>query len=111
MINLETQPDEGSNLFITVSLTDQNGNPVTSVTSMFWSLTDRSGNVINGKDRVEITTPSATETILVSGDDLLSEDGKYRVFLIEGVYQGDEPDVPYRKEAAFTIDSTVRKPV
>lgn len=39
-------------------------------TTLFWILTDLTGNVINNRGNEEITTPTATVTITLEGPDL-----------------------------------------
>ena len=107
---LTDMPEEGSTLIVTVSFIDPDGTPFIPNTCT-WSLTDKAGTVINSRDRVTLT-PANPIHIAVKGDDLLFADGKNRVLLIEGTYDGTYgAGLPFRKEASFSILNTVRDPL
>lgn len=103
--------NEQSTYPITVSFADENGDAVTP-TSATWTLTDTRGNVVNGRDSVEISPLSTSATILLFGADLsLREDvhlGKTRVLTISGFYDSDLGDsLPLNMETEFTINDLV----
>jgi hypothetical protein len=103
-------PNEGSTYVITVSFVDLDGTGFTPLTCV-WSLTTKTGTVINARDRVTATVSGTSHDFVLSGDDLLYADGKDRVFTVEGTYDsayGD--DLPFRDQATFTIANTVIDP-
>jgi hypothetical protein len=79
---------EKSTAVITVSFSDEDGNAV-APDSMTWTLTDRNGNVINSRQDVVLSSPTSTEVIVLSGDDLQivdSDDDGVRILTFEGTY-------------------------
>ena len=79
------------------------------VTALTWTLTDIDGNVINSRQGVVVSTPQPSETVILSGNDLVlqdqSNDYELRVMTIEAMYDpenGDE-DVPLKESAEFPV--------
>lgn len=108
MITLGPRPNESSTMVITVYFKDVDGTAFTPIDCV-WSLTDESGNVINGRDRVAKVITGTYENFVLSGDDIRYSDGATRVFLVEGTYNSAYANgVPYREEAKFYINNTVR---
>lgn len=66
---INTEAFEGGSLFVTFDFEDENGDAIAPDTAA-WTLLDMSGNVINSRQDVMITTPTASETVVLSGDDL-----------------------------------------
>ena len=108
--NLSTIAMEEGTLALTLAFTDDTGQAV-APSAATWTLTDRSGNVINSRQDVTISSPASTETIVLSGDDLAfqsDESGIYieRRILVEATYSSDlGSDLPMKYEAAFIIQN------
>lgn len=89
---LTTQAVEKSTFPVTADFTDEDGASVIPNT-LFWTLTDRYGNVINSREDVEIETPAASVTVVLSGDDLAlltSDPFDYERYMsFEGTYDSD----------------------
>ena len=64
---LSQDAEEGGTFPISVSFTDQEYGPAT-VTAIKWRLTDKDGNVINGRSGVSVT-PADPTVITLEGDD------------------------------------------
>ena len=111
MIALSTIPNEGSSIVITVGFKDVDGADFTPKTCV-WSLTDKAGTVINGRDRVSASPSSAEHDFVLFGDDLLYSSGKDRIFTVEGTYDSAYmSDQPFREEASFQVANTKRDPL
>ena len=76
---------DGSSKVITITFKDEAGDAV-SPESATWSLTDGDGVVVNSREDVTISSPTATEKISLSGDDLLYSDGEKRYLVVEATY-------------------------
>jgi len=106
MEELDSRAIEQSTFPITMSFTDDTGTAVNPDT-LFWTLIDINGNVINNRENVEISNPTSTQTITLSGDDLAIDDKttKERILLVKGTYTSDlGSDLPIRKSLKFFID-------
>lgn len=66
---LEDPAEENSTYIASVTFKNEYGVDVTP-TSASWSLVDKNNNTINSRLNVSITSPSSTEYIVLSGDDL-----------------------------------------
>lgn len=104
---------EESTYVITVSFTDEDGNPKTP-TSVIWSLTDKNNNIINSReDKVAIIVAPATSVeIVLSGDDLAMQAGEWsgvkRILTVEAVYDSALGiGLPLKESAHFTLDNLV----
>ncbi len=64
-----------------------------NLTSLFWWLTDLSGNVINGKSEIEVSSIVNPWYLTLSGDDLqmgvIKEDYDFRLVTLRGTYNSD----------------------
>jgi hypothetical protein len=69
MQNIELVADEGSSYFPTVEFLDELGDPFTPST-LYWKLTDLHGNIINGRDAVNVASPDDTLTLQLGAADL-----------------------------------------
>lgn len=109
-ITLSTHAVEESTYVITVSFTDEDDNAITPIT-LTWTLVDTKGTVINSREDVVIGTPSSSEDIVLSGDDLQitgSNDNRKRILAVEATYDSDAgSDLPLKQETQFIIDSLV----
>lgn len=107
---LEKKAVEESTYSIVIGFKDSAGSDVVPNT-LKWTLSDKSGTIINSRTEVPVVTPAASITVVLSGDDLAipDADDAMRFFLIEGDY--DDPDLgsglPLRDECAFLIKKTV----
>ena len=99
---------EESFFAVTCTMTDEAGSavPDASISSLKWSLLTRDGEVVNGRDAVEIAPPTGTYTISLSGTDLAMVEGEtttpfhyvWRVLLVEAVYDSDVGSGLYFKD-------------
>lgn len=99
--------EEGTAKVTISSFTDESGESVTP-SAVTWTLTDRSGNVINSRQNVSATA-GASVVFLLTGDDLaIGSNGKMRVLQINATYDSDlGSDLVARAKATFTIDDYV----
>ena len=97
--------DEGSNYDLAWTFSST---PLT----LYWRLTDLLDNVINGRSAVEVSNPSASETVKLSGDDLgvtaaekaaTDEDFITRCCTVYGTYNDGGVTRAFRKEARFLV--------
>ncbi len=95
---------EKSTFIITASFTDENGDAVIP-NSIKWTLSDSSGDIMNSREDIEILTPAATVTIVLSGLDLAIIDTDLNRFLaIEAEYDSAlGSDLPLNEELQFKI--------
>lgn len=83
--------DEGGTYIVNISTVDEDGNAVAPET-LKWTLTDDTGAaVINGRSEVEIAAPSASEDVVLDGDDCAIQIGEEsdvvtRIFTVTGTY-------------------------
>jgi len=83
---------EESTFVITAAFTDEEGDAV-APTAATWTLSDKQGTIINSREDVAISDPTAIENIVLSGDDLAFQDGERktakRVLTVEWTYDSD----------------------
>lgn len=101
------QPLEKATYAVTFSsFVDETGAAATP-TAATWTLTDRSGNVINGRSAVSIT-PASSITVLLSGNDLslpAGDNGK-RALLLEWTYTSTlGSNLPGKDVLYFTVQA------
>jgi hypothetical protein len=101
---------EQSTYAIVVTFADETGAALTPNIGLTWTLTDKSGTVVN--ERLAVPIDSAAEiTIVLSGDDLSLDSvyrGKSRVVLVEGAFDSDlGDDLPIKDQVTFTIANLV----
>ncbi len=103
---IQTPADERSSYFITIELLDEQQNRVTPVT-LYWSLTDMNGNIVNSRDSVEVSSPAEANVITLTGDDLaVFEDAiTYRLVNVWGTYYSPSAgqNVAFRQQIKFAI--------
>lgn len=92
---------------IVATFTDENGDPATPATAT-WTLTNMEGTIINGRENVNITSPSSEETIVLSADDLaLDTDevgGANRILTVKATYNGSLGNgLPMNDSAYFFV--------
>jgi hypothetical protein len=109
MITLTPNAVERSTYPISISFTDENGDPMTPNIGLNWTLTDAEGSVINSRNAVTIT-PDETVQIVLSGADLAIPDrgGRRRILTIEGTYDSSlGSGLPIKGQAKFEIEQLV----
>lgn len=72
MLVIEELAEEGSSFYPRIDFYDEDGAAMTPDT-LYWSLTDMAGNVINARSAVVVSVPSTYLTLKLSGDDLKVE--------------------------------------
>lgn len=104
-VKLSTHAIERGTYVITLSFTDENGDAVTPNTAT-WTLTDRAGVVVNGREDVTISSLAATKDVVLSGADLAVTDNRYRhrLFTVEYTYTSSLGTLPGKEEVGFYID-------
>ena len=87
---LTTYAKEKGTYVVSAAFTDEDGNAETPKT-LTWTLTDENGTVINSRLDVSVSSPTSSEDIVLSGDDLSLDVGIgiYRVVLFEWTYDSD----------------------
>lgn len=109
---LTTRAKENSTYVITVTFTDEDGDAVVP-TSITWSLTDKSGNVINDREDVAVAVPASSVDVVLSGADLAvgTATAVQRYFLVEATYNSDlGTGLPLNDECIFLLDGLVEVP-
>lgn len=102
---LSSQPTQNGTYIVTISFIDENGDAFSPVT-LFWSLVDINGDIVNNREDVEISNPTSEESIVLSGDDLAVTDelSTRRIVLISGTYNSTLGNgLPLVDSVAFTI--------
>lgn len=103
---------EESTLIINAAFKDEDGN-AEDVKTLTWTLTDKDGTIINTREQIAVVTPSSTEDIVLSGDDLSIVAGETaanveRRFLVEATYDSDlGDDLPLKDSCKFYIRNLV----
>lgn len=99
---------------VTVSFTDEDGDPVAPNTGLTWSLTksDRQ-TIVNAREDVGIT-PNTSVTIVLTGDDLVKDAGElvtWRYLVIEGTYNSTlGSNLPLKDHLRFPIVDIAKVP-
>lgn len=80
--------------------------------SLYWSLKDADGTVINDRTEEEVESPTTEEIIKLAGDDLLIFTDEplataKRYFYIWGTYLDEGDPYEFSREREFTIEETV----
>jgi len=88
---LSVHADEGGTYVVNIATTDEDGSTKAPET-LNWTLTDASGTTINSRDEVAIASPTASEDVVLSGDDCAIQAGETqfevvrRIFIVKGTY-------------------------
>jgi hypothetical protein len=121
MTELTTAAKEEGTYVITVSFTDEDGDPV-SPTAITWTLSDYSGNVVNSRQNevfdvsgLDKTYSGSTLTkvsadIVLSGADLALPSPSFtkRVLTVKATYSSDAGSgLPLRDQIGFSIENLV----
>ncbi len=114
MIRIDEIAKEKGTIAFVVSFEDENGDAAAPDT-LIWSLTDTDGNVINNLDQEVVSSPTASNTIVLSGDDLQilssesSQTAVVRKFIIEATYDSDlGSDLPVNDVAVFILENLTK---
>ena len=100
---LNIKVTEESTVVITCAFTDEDDTPVAPVT-LSWSLTDQWGNIINANDKVSVATPTSSEDVVLTGDDLaiIDEDkDQKRVFTVFATYNSSAGSGLHLKDSVW----------
>jgi len=101
---------EQSTYVVNCAFLDEDGDAVVP-TALTWSLTSLSGVVINDRSDVVVSSPSSSEDIVLSGDDLVistipSENS--RVLTVEATYNSTLGDgLPLKQVLVFPVQNLV----
>ncbi len=101
---LEVRANEEGTIVITATVTDASGTLVNPDT-MFYTLTDLDGTVINTVEDTEIVGATSSEDIVLSGNDLLTSGSDRRLILLTyGTYTSTEgAGLPFNEEVGFWV--------
>jgi hypothetical protein len=100
---------------VTVSFTDEDGNPVTPNSGLKWSLTkaDRE-TIVNAREDIVIASPGTSVTIVLQGADLSVEDDEdpsWRYLVIEGTYDSTlGSNLPLKDHLRFPVVDIAKVP-
>jgi len=113
---LTTEAMEEGSYFVTVAFTDEDDAAVTpNADTIFWTLTDNDGTVINSRDYVAEASASSI-TIELEGDDLAVQTGETAALLRRKItilweYDSDlGNDKPAKSEVIFLLRNLTRLP-
>ena len=110
MIVLTTPAVEQSVFWITTAFLDEDSNAMAPDVAT-WTLTDMEGNIINAREDVSITTPETSETIELSGNDLVVDgnDIVQRLVTVEGTYTSVNYGAgkPFKFEIQFPVEPVI----
>ena len=113
---LTLEAGEEGTYIINVAFEDEDGTAVAPV-SMTWTLTDLGGTIINSREDVPVSTPTASEDIVLSGDDLALQAGEtteekvHRKFTVSGTYDSSlGAGLPWHSEVVFPIRALLKVP-
>lgn len=94
---------EGSTFILTASFFDEDEVEVTPNAGMVWTLTNGRGVVVNNREDVDVVEDTSVDIVL-QGDDLMIEDGRYRILTLEGTYNSDlGSNLPLKDQVIFEI--------
>ena len=108
---LTTKAAEEGTYIITAAFTDEDGTAIAPVTAT-WTLTDAAGSVINSRLDVAITSPTSSEEIVLSGNDLSLQSGEsgevLRFLTIKGTYDSDAGSgLTLKGQARFVLSDLI----
>ena len=107
---LSTHAKERSTFVITANFASTTG--AVAPSSAYWSLTDRTGTVINSRSDVTITNPTSSENIVLKGADLAimanENDEGVRILTVEAEYDSSlGSNLPLKEQIGFIVDSLI----
>jgi len=104
---LSTKAKKNGTFVITVDFTDEDGSTLTP-TTMTWTLSNPAGETVNSRVDVNIESPSSSEDIVLSGDDLAIPESSrevLRVLTLEGTYTSSYgAGLPFKDQVHFWIE-------
>lgn len=94
-----------STYIITLNFVDEDNDDDLIPATLFWSLQDPSGQIINNREDEE-ETPAAKVNIVLSGNDLaINGQSAERILIVYGTYNSQYGNnLPYRKGFQFSIE-------
>lgn len=106
-VTLTKKAHEEGTYVVTCDFYDDLGAAVAPDT-LAWTLTDEGGTVINSRTDVAVSSPTSSEDIVLSGDDLALQTGEVgdtaRILTIEATYDSTTGlDLPLKDTALFYI--------
>ena len=112
-IKIKERATEASTYLITLTITDEDGSPMTPNTAV-WSLVDQNGTVVNERSNIPFGVLGPTMEVLLSGDDLLLPgsdiDDEFRIIVVEGTYDSSHgSNLPFVYDAEFRINNVITK--
>lgn len=112
IVKLITHAREEGTMVINCAFEDEDDNSVSPQT-MYWTLSDTDGTIINSREDEEVSSPAASEDIVLTGDDLAfqsdEEIGAVRILLVYGTYNSSAGNgLNFKKSAQFTIDDILK---
>ena len=114
---LSVHMDEGGAYFVHIETKDETG-AARAPKTLNWTLTDETGQtVINNRKEVPISDPTASEDVVLNGDDcaiLPSETASQvkRIFTIKGTYDSDKgTDLNLRGQCYIILDNYPALPI
>lgn len=111
-VKLERHAAEEGTYHIVATFEDEDGTDL-APTTVNWTLSDMSGNIINARDDVSKSSPATSTTITLAGTDLTIVSGQTseRKFLIKWVYNSSYGNgLTDYEEAVFIIDDLKKVP-
>lgn len=112
-VRLLKQASEDSTYIVNVEVYDDSvpANKIVPVT-LKWTLSDNNGNVVNSRDDVTVVTPTDSNNIVLSGDDLqILDDGatETRIFSVRGTYDSQDfgNDLPFTGSIRFEVKNLI----
>ena len=109
---LSVHMDEGGAYFVHIETKDETG-AAKAPKTLNWTLTDEFGNVINNRKEVSISNPTASEDVVLNGDDCAVQPRETaseikRIFTIEGTYDSDKgTDLNLRGQCCIVLDNYI----
>ena len=103
-VTLKLNAIDGGTYAVSYSSTDENGASVIPDT-IKWSLYNERDEIVNGREDIVITPPTASGNIVLQGDDLRFSGGRKRTVVIKATYTGQlGTGLPVNDSATFYID-------
>jgi hypothetical protein len=108
---LKEVAQEESAYVVTVTFKDSN-NAAVAPSAATWTLTTPDGTVVNSREDVAISSPTSSEDIVLSGDDLAwqgtgSDDHEILILTVEATYTASEldgsPSLPIKESVMFYL--------
>ena len=112
-IKIKERATEASTYLVTLTVTDEDGTPMTPNTAV-WTLVDQNGVVVNSREDVVFDSLGPTMEILLYGDDLLlpgtDVDDEFRTIVAEGTYDSSHgSNLPFVYDAEFRVNNVITK--